>query len=236
MVTPIWINRPEISSWKVCCAIKASARFVKKDNRFTAVPKNSTGNPEDETRLVALLKEGDQTAFLLLIRKYQSRLYSIAYGITLDREESLDIVQDVFLRVYQKIDTFRGESSLSTWLHRITVNLCLNWKRRWTRRFRWRHQPLEKEEGGDYPELGTSEALPETLYENKELKEIVWKQLEALPEQARAVFVLKEIEGLSYGDIAKVLHIKAGTVSSRLFYAREKLRKGLEKALGEEKT
>ena len=113
-------------------------------------------------------------AFRLLIRTYQSKLYSIAYGITLDREESLDIVQDVFLKVHQKIHTFREESSLSTWLHRITVNLCLNWKRRWTRRFRWHHQPLERQEGGDYPQLGTSDAVPETLYEKKELKEIVF--------------------------------------------------------------
>jgi RNA polymerase sigma-70 factor (ECF subfamily) len=194
-----------------------------------------TRNQEDENRLVALLKEGDQTAFRLLIRKYQSKLYSIAYGITLDREESLDIVQDVFLKVHEKIHTFRAESSLATWLHRITVNLCLNWKRRWARRFRWHHQPLEHEDGGDYPELGTSDTAPETLYEQKELKDILWNQLKKLPHEARAVFVLKEMEGLSYDEIAGVLNIKTGTVSSRLFYAREKLRKGLKKTLGEEK-
>jgi RNA polymerase sigma-70 factor (ECF subfamily) len=195
------------------------------------VPNTLSKKPEDEARLVALLKAGDETAFRLLIRKYQSKLYSIAYGITLDREESLDVVQDVFLKVYQKIHSFRGESSLSTWLHRITVNMCLNWKRRWMRRFKWHHQPLEREEGGDYSELGTTETLPGTLYEQKELKEILWEQLKDLPEEARAVFVLKEIEGLSYDEIAKTLRIKTGTVSSRLFYARKKLRKGLKKVL-----
>ena len=128
---------------------------------------------ENEDALVERLKQGDDKAFRIFIRQYQSKLYGIAFGITLDREESLDIVQDVFLIVYQKIHTFRGESSLSTWLHRITVNMCLNWKRRWTRRFKWHHQPLEKDEGGDYPELGTTDALPETLYEQKELKEIL---------------------------------------------------------------
>jgi RNA polymerase sigma-70 factor (ECF subfamily) len=195
------------------------------------VPNTLSKKPEDEARLVALLKAGDETAFRLLIRKYQSKLYSIAYGITLDREESLDVVQDVFLKVYQKIHSFRGESSLSTWLHRITVNMCLNWKRRWMRRFKWHHQPLEREEGGAYSELGTTETLPGTLYEQKELKEILWEQLKDLPEEARAVFVLKEIEGLSYDEIAKTLRIKTGTVSSRLFYARKKLRKGLKKVL-----
>jgi RNA polymerase sigma-70 factor (ECF subfamily) len=195
------------------------------------VPNTLSKKPEDEARLVALLKAGDETAFRLLIRKYQSKLYSIAYGITLDREESLDVVQDVFLKVYQKIHSFRGESSLSTWLHRITVNMCLNWKRRWMRRFKWHHQPLEREEGGAYSELGTTETLPGKLYEQKELKEILWEQLKDLPEEARAVFVLKEIEGLSYDEIAKTLRIKTGTVSSRLFYARKKLRKGLKKVL-----
>lgn len=199
------------------------------------MPDNATGKPEDEDRLVALLKEGNQAAFRLLIRTHQSKIYSTAYGITLDREESLDIVQEVFLRVHQKIDTFRAESSLSTWLHRITVNLCLNWKRRWTRRLRWRHRPLERNEGGDYPELGTSDTAPETLYEQKELKDTLWRHLKKLPEEARAVLVLKEIEGLSYDEIARTLNIKTGTVSSRLFYAREKLRKGLEKSLDEEK-
>ena len=187
--------------------------------------------PTDETKLVALLKAGDEQAFRILIRQYQSKLYSIAYGITLDREESLDIVQDVFLKVYQKIHAFREESSLSTWLHRITVNMCLNWKRRWMRRFKWHHQPLEKEAGGDYPELGTTETVPETLYEQKELQKILWEQLKGLPEEARAVFVLKEMEGLSYDDIAKILKIKTGTVSSRLFYARKKLKKGLQNIL-----
>jgi RNA polymerase sigma-70 factor (ECF subfamily) len=195
------------------------------------VPDTLHNKPEDEKRLVALLKKGDEAAFRLLIQKYQSKLYGIAYGITLDREESLDIVQDVFLKVYQKIHLFREESSLSTWLHRITVNLCLNWKRRWLRRFKWHHQPLEIQEGGDYPELGTVEDLPETLYEQKELKKMLWEQLKELPEEARAVFVLKEMEGLSYDEIAKTLRIKTGTVSSRLFYARKKLRNGLKKSL-----
>lgn len=193
------------------------------------MPNTLNKNLEDETKLVALLKAGDETAFRLLIQKYQSKLYSIAYGITLDREESLDIVQDVFLKVYQKIHAFREESSLSTWLHRITVNLCLNWKRRWIRRFRWHHQPLEIEDGGDYPELGTNENMPEKLYEQKELKKMLWEQLKDLPEEARAVFVLKEMEGLSYDEIAETLRIKTGTVSSRLFYARKKLRHGLKK-------
>ncbi len=160
----------------------------------------------------------------MLIQQYQDKLFSIAYGITLDREESLDIVQEVFLKVFQKIHTFREESRLSTWLHRITVNLCLNWQRRWKRRFRWHHQPLQREGATDRPELATNDDYAEALSERKEFEKVLWEGLKALSEEARAVFVLKEVEGLSYDEIAKTLKIKKGTVSSRLFYARKTLR------------
>jgi RNA polymerase sigma-70 factor (ECF subfamily) len=190
----------------------------------------------DETRLVSYLKQRQEEAFRVLIRRYKAKLYSIAYGITLDREESLDIVQEVFLKVYQKIHTFREESSLSTWLHRITVNQCLNWRRRWKRRFRWHHQPLDRDEAGDYPELGADAYHPETQYQKKEFERALWQRLKELPEQARVVFILKEVEGLSYEEIAKALKIKRGTVSSRLFYARKKLRESLKQYLEEEEN
>lgn len=190
----------------------------------------------DERRLVSGLKKGQEEAFGVLIRRYQDKLFSIAYGITLDREESLDIVQEVFLKVYQKIHTFREASRLSTWLHRITVNLCLNWHRRWKRRFRWHHQPLERDEAGNHLELGTNDYYPETLYERKEFEKALWEGLKALSEEARAVFVLKEVEGLSYDEIAKTLKIKKGTVSSRLFYARKTLRESLKPYLEAEKN
>jgi RNA polymerase sigma factor (sigma-70 family) len=85
------------------------------------------------------LQRGDEWAFQLLVRRYRKKIFSIAFGITVDAEESKDIVQEVFLQVYQRIGNFRSDASLSTWLHRITVNRCLNWKRRWTRRFKWMH-------------------------------------------------------------------------------------------------
>ena len=109
----------------------------------------------DERRLVSGLKKGQEEAFRVLIRRYQDKLFSIAYGITLDREESLDIVQEVFLKVYQKIHMFRKDASLSTWLRRITINESLNWRRKWRRRFKWQHRPLEREDSSDYPELVT---------------------------------------------------------------------------------
>lgn len=179
----------------------------------------------DDRRLVSLLKQGNEEAFRVLVRQYQTKLFSIAYGITLDREESLDIVQEVFLKVYQHIHSFREKAGLSTWLHRITINQCLNLRRTWKRRLRRYHQPLETDEGSDYPELATDVNNPGTLYQQKELEKVFWEDLNGLPEEARAVFVLKEVEDLSYDEISSILGIKRGTVSSRLFYARQMLRK-----------
>jgi RNA polymerase sigma-70 factor (ECF subfamily) len=189
----------------------------------------------DESTFVSLLKQGHEDAFRVLVRRYETRVFSIAYGITLDREESLDIVQEVFLKVYQNIHTFREESRLSTWLHRITVNLCLNWKKRWKRRFRWHHQPLERDESGNDLKSGTEAHYPDALYEKKEFEKIFWDRLNELPEKTRAVFVLKEVEGLSYDEIAKTLGVRTGTVSSRLFYARKRLKKSLKQYLEEGK-
>jgi len=184
----------------------------------------------DEKKLIDLLKQGDQDAYRILVQKYQQMVFRIAFGMTLDREESLDIAQEVFLKVYQKIDTFEQKAALSTWLHRITVNQSLNWKRRWKRRFRGQHQPLES---SGVPEPGTENQKPERLYQHKELGRMLQEGLRGLPEDARAVFVLKEIEGLSYGEIADTLGVKPGTVSSRLFYARKRLREQLREYVDE---
>ncbi len=190
----------------------------------------------DETELVLGLKEKDEEAYRELVRQYQAKLFRIAYGITLDREESADIVQDVLLRVYQHIRTFKGDSKFYFWLRRITINMCLNWHRRWKRRFRWRHQPLEKGEGENVMELGTESYSPETLYREKELEKILQEGLKTIPEDARTVFILKEMEGLSYEDIAGILKINKGTVSSRIFYARQKLKRSISSMLDQGET
>ena len=189
-------------------------------------------DPErDEKALVLGLKNGEENAYRVLVRQYQERLFRIAYRMTLDREESLEIVQEVFLKVYTHIHTFKGDSTLYFWLKRITINQGLNWIRRWKRRFRWQHRPLEGEDGEHNLEPGTDGNGPEALYEKKELEKHLMQGLRNLPEDARTVFVLKELEGLSYDDIAALLKIKKGTVSSRLFYARQRLKRFLEDCL-----
>jgi len=181
----------------------------------------------DEAGLVSLLREGSESGYRTLVRQYQDRVFKIAYGITLDRDESLDICQEVFLQVFRKINTFKADARLSTWLHRITVNQALNWKRKWKRRMRWHHDPIERENGSPLRELGTDEHNPENRFRERQLEARFKESLATLPEEARAVFVLKEVEGLSYEEIADRLNIRKGTVSSRLFYARRRLREAL---------
>lgn len=188
----------------------------------------------DEDRLISGLRQGNESAFRALIRQYQGRLFGIAYGMTQDREESLDIVQEVFIKVFQKIRFFKKEAKLSTWLHRITVNQCLNLKRGWKRRLRWQHHSLENELDGDFPEEGSEKYNPQTRIENKEYRQALRGALQRLPSNAKIVFILKELEGLSYDEIAAILKIKRGTVSSRLFYARRKLRGMLANFLDKE--
>jgi len=194
----------------------------------------------NEERLVTLLKEGHEGAFRVLVREYQERLFHVACGMTADREESQDIVQEVFLKVHQRINTFKERSKLSTWLYRITVNECLNLHRSWKRRFRQHHQSLdqslETDESDYFSELGTNDFTPDALYQGKEFENAFRAALKGLGKNARAVFVLKEVEGLSYDEISGILKIKRGTVSSRLCYARKNLRKSLGKYLDKDQS
>jgi RNA polymerase sigma-70 factor (ECF subfamily) len=182
----------------------------------------------DEPTLVALLKQGREEAYQELLQRYEHKVYQLAHGITLDAEESRDIVQEVFLKAFQNIGKFEGRSRLATWLHRITVNQCLNWQRRWKRRLRWHHRPIESEEDGEAIQLGSDEYQAGVLYQRREIDQAYKKALNQLPDDARVVYVLKEIEGLSYEEIGQVLNLKKGTVSSRLFYARKRLQEALQ--------
>lgn len=180
-------------------------------------------DPWDESRLVDRLKNKDEAAFEMLVRQFQARLYTLAYAMTHDRQESQDIVQEVFLKAYRHIGSFKGDAKLSTWLHRITVNQCLNWKRHWLRRRRWQQRPLA--EDNDHPSavVLTDERTPEASFSEKQLHRRYVQALQSLPEKVRAVYVLKELEGLSYDEIATTLRLRRGTVGSRLHHARRQL-------------
>jgi len=188
-----------------------------------------------DEELILRLQRGDEWAFQLLVRRFRKKIFSVAYGITLDREESQDIVQEVFLQAYRSIAGFRGDSSLATWLHRITVNRCLNWKRRWARRFKWMHVSTDSTDD-DVPTVEIESPLPnpEDRVADAQTRRQIENALKMLPEQIRTVFVLRELEGLSYEEIADVTGIKLGTVRSRLFHARQRLKEILQPRVKEE--
>ncbi len=188
-----------------------------------ATIKPPAGLDLDEKHLIQELKLGREGAFRVLVDRYQRRLLKVAYGIVLEEQESLEIVQDVFVTVYRHIDGFREDSRLFTWLVTITINLSLNWKRRWKRRFRWSHSSFEAHDVPPVRAPGNRIETPETLYRDREFEAGIMAAVEKLPEKPRVVFVLKTLEELSYGEIAQVLDIKIGTVKSRLFQARKLL-------------
>lgn len=184
---------------------------------------DTSGQELDEQELIEKLKKGHQWAFNQLVNKYETRLLKIAYGITFDQEESLEVVQDVFVSVFKNIKNFRQEAKLATWLRKITINHCLNWKRKWKRRFKWNHDPIETETDSTLFAENKKQSTPEMLYREKQLEENLMKAIKSLPEKTRVVFVLNTFEGLSYEEIATTLNISKGTVSSRLHHARKNL-------------
>jgi len=188
----------------------------------------------NEEDLIRRLKQGQQWSCNVLVNLYQDRLLKLAWGITLDKEESMEIVQGVFFTAIKKIDTFRGESGLWAWLRKMTVNACLNWKRKWKRRFRWHHIPIETQTMIPAQNSETRVITPETLLQEKQNQRAVADAVARLPEDVRTAFVLCTFEGLSYQEIGQILGIKKGTVSSRVFRARQMISRALEKALGDQ--
>ncbi len=188
---------------------------------MSATKNKITKEKLDEKELIQRLKQGDQIAFQSLVQKYQPKLLAIACGITLDMEEGREIVQDVFISVHKNINTFREESSLLTWMRKITINLCLNWKRKWKRRFKWSHSSLDSQQDNTLEQAEKNMETPESAYMSQEFEDVVMKAVELMPEKIRVVFVLKTFEKISYEEIAQTLNIKKGTVSSRLHYARK---------------
>ncbi|MCA1786592.1 MAG: sigma-70 family RNA polymerase sigma factor, partial [Desulfobacteraceae bacterium] len=162
----------------------------------------------DEQDLVEQLKQGRKQAFDILVNRFQKRLLKVAYGITLDQEESREIVQDVFTTVFRQIHSFRQDATLYTWLRKITINHCLNWKRKWKRRFRWHHDPITFENERIISRENTQMDTPETLMQKKQFRNRLMDAVKTLPEKTRVVFVLYALEDLSYEEIADFLHIR----------------------------
>ena len=178
--------------------------------------------------LVQQCASGDEIACTRLVTDHQRMVYQLALHLLGDPQEALDVSQEVFLRVFRTLSQFRGQSTLRTWIYRIVVNQASNRQRWWRRRRRAMQVPLEEHTAahGELAE-GRTFAQPDSVLQQREASRRVWSALDALPFDQRAVIVLREIDGLSYEEIAASLGVAVGTVKSRLARARESLRLAL---------
>lgn len=178
---------------------------------------------EEESRIVEQVQGGDVNAFEALVTAYEKNVYNLALRMTGNPEDAADMSQEAFIKAYNSLNSFRGESKFSVWLYRIVSNVCLDFLRRKSRR------PAVslsiEDDGGEETqlELPDESQSPELLLERSLTRDAVRRGLGVLPPEQRQILLLREIQGLSYEEIAHVLELEAGTVKSRIFRARKRL-------------
>ena len=171
--------------------------------------------------LVERVKRGEREAFDLLVLKYQHRIANLVARYVQDPSEVLDVAQETFIKAYRAISRFRGDSAFYTWLYRIAINTAKNHLAAQVRRPQESGiDPADAEQLAGNPEL-KEHATPEGLVLTEEIQRTVIAAIESLPEDLKVAISLRELEGLSYEDIARVMECPIGTVRSRIFRARE---------------
>ena len=177
-----------------------------------------------EAALIERCTAGDDAACAELVSIHQRMVYGLAFHLLGDRDEALDLSQEVFLRVFRTLSSFRGQSALRTWIYRIVINQARNRQRWWRRRHRSEQVSLDEhlQQHGELESEG--DTLPDRLLASKETAAFIWKALDRLPFDQRTALILREIDGLRYEEIAFSLGVAIGTVKSRLTRARQALR------------
>jgi len=192
-------------------------------------PRASIGrDPVDDHDLVEAAKRGDRDAFRTLFERYHRRAYALAFGVVRHQDDALDVVQDAFIKAHKHLDKFEGNSSFYTWLYRIVMNLAIDHLRKHRR-----VSPVELDEQ-QLNAASDDTLLPKLLGGNpgralmdKEIRARIDAALAELSENHRAVLVMRELEGLSYEEMAKAMNCSKGTIMSRLFHARKNMQKRL---------
>lgn len=180
--------------------------------------------------LIEAAQGGDRGAFRTLVERHQRRAFSVAFGLVRDESDARDIVQEAFLRVYRGLETFEGSSSFFTWLYRIVTNLSIDLIRKPGRKATAYDETraADDEERASIPMMARVDgADPIDVMRRKEIAGQIRTALEALPPYHRDVILLREIEGLSYEEMAEAMGVSKGTIMSRLFHARQKLQRAL---------
>ena len=178
-----------------------------------------------DRELVEKAKAGDQSAFEQLVLDNQNKVFSLALRLVHDREEAADLAQEAFVKAWQGLVSFQGESSFSTWIYRLTTNLCIDYLRKQKRREGVEPAVSLDDEDSGWLEPADWEGDPQRLLERAERGRALAQGLEQLSEWQRQILVLRELSGLSYQEIGQTLDIDLGTVRSRIARARMALRK-----------
>jgi RNA polymerase sigma-70 factor (ECF subfamily) len=193
---------------------------------------------EEDRALIAKAQAGDMGAFRGLVERHQRRAFAIALSLVRDENDARELVQDAFLRVYKSLSSFQGGSSFFTWLYRIITNLSIDLMRKPGRQTTDLEEArLDRDEGADadVPMLGRVDgADPVDVVRRREIAARLQSALDALPSYHRAVIVMREIDGLSYEEMAQTMSVSKGTIMSRLFHARQKLQRALADCYAEQ--
>ena len=183
---------------------------------------------KEDLLLVERCKQGDQIAYGQLVRKYQNSVYNLCRKMVRNPEEARDLAQEAFVKTFAALDRYNPVYAFSSWLFKITSNLCIDHIRKQRMRFLSINDPMDGEEGGLLRELTDPRRQPDQVSEDSELREAIRSAVERLPEHYRVILLLRHQEQLSYEEIAAALDIPLGTVKARIHRARE----GLKSYLG----
>jgi len=186
----------------------------------------------EDFELLDKIKKGDLQAFEEIVKKYKMNVFNTIYSVMGNIQDADDIMQDVFIKVYNTIGKFKGQSSFSTWLYRITVNKCIDELRKRKNKFLSYESELSDEEIFKLKNVISDEAI-DIIDElrKKEIEEILRKTIDLLPEKFRIVLTLREIDNLSYKEISDVMNVSVNRVKILLFRARQKLKEKLKNVL-----
>ena len=178
---------------------------------------------EQEAAIVRKVLGGDANAFETLVLEYEKNGYNIALRMTGNSEDAADMTQEAFIKAYNSLQSFRGDSKFSVWLYRIVSNVCLDFLRSKNRRPTV-SLSVEDDDGEDAQlDVADESQSPELLLDRKLTRDSVRRGLDSLPPDYRQILLLREIQGLSYDEIAQALSLEVGTVKSRIFRARKRL-------------